>query len=108
MHALHTMAALVYDPYYLDRLPAHEPHTTYCMFAFKVLDNLRYLGLVLSKLSQDFAILFVIWPVLQLAFPRAVTNNFAPRTKLHSLLRESPASIDIDMDGTLHEDKVGS
>jgi hypothetical protein len=56
----------------------------------KVLDNLRYLGLVLSKLGQDFAMLLVIWPVLQLTFLRAVTYSFAPRTKLRSFCRGGP------------------
>jgi hypothetical protein len=49
---------------------------------FKVLGNLRYLGLVVSKLGQDLAMPLVIWPVLCLTFFRAVTYNFAPRTKL--------------------------
>jgi hypothetical protein len=60
---------------------------------FKVLDNLRYLGLILSELRQDFAMLLVIWPVLRLTFLRAVTYNFAPRTKLQkSLFLRAPAT----------------
>jgi hypothetical protein len=58
------------------------------MYSKAVLYNLRYLGLVLSQLGQDFAVLLVIWLVLNLTFPRAIAYNFTPGAKFQRLFRD--------------------